>query len=146
MYYQPLIPLTKVSTIYNACICYSVITYVFRYKIYIRHKFLHGLADISKFYPSSHVKTQTWVAMYKKVCCRKRSFLGLVILFIKNIYQKYWIYLYIFSQLNAAVFVIDKSLEHLTQCRGVQVTSLKLPSLWIELILWIKYVGTFQLY
>jgi hypothetical protein len=26
--------------------------------------------------------------------------------------------MYIFSQLNAAVFVIDKSLEHLAQCRG----------------------------
>jgi hypothetical protein len=33
-------------------------------------------------------------------------------------------YLYIFNQLNAAVFAIDKSLEHLAQCRGVQVTSL----------------------
>ena len=33
-------------------------------------------------------------------------------------------YLYIFSQLNAAVFAIDKSLEHLAHCRGVQVTSL----------------------
>jgi hypothetical protein len=32
-------------------------------------------------------------------------------------YQKYWIYLYI---LNAAVFVIDKSLEHLDTVPGVQ--------------------------
>jgi hypothetical protein len=33
-------------------------------------------------------------------------------------------YLYIFSQLNAAVFVIDKALEHQAhvQCRGVHVT------------------------